>query len=89
MAPRVQVFKASADLMGEAGRAQLAVHRGAGDPDRPVDVRGVTVGGGRFAIIAGPCAVESEAQLDRVAGALAARGVRLLRGGVYKPRTSP
>ncbi|MFH9074574.1 3-deoxy-7-phosphoheptulonate synthase [Streptomyces alboflavus] len=48
-----------------------------------------TVGGGRFTWIAGPCAVESEAQLLGVARAVRERGAHLLRGGAFKPRTSP
>jgi 3-deoxy-7-phosphoheptulonate synthase len=50
---------------------------------------GVVVGEGRFTIMAGPCAVESEAQLMRVAEVVAGEGVRVLRGGAWKPRTSP
>ncbi len=40
-------------------------------------------------VVAGPCAVESEEQIERIAGKLAERGVRFLRGGAFKPRTSP
>ena len=49
----------------------------------------VIVGGQKIAIIAGPCAVESEEQVFAVAERIAKTGVRLLRGGAYKPRTSP
>ncbi len=48
-----------------------------------------TVGGGTLAVIAGPCAVESEEQTLRIARAVAAAGARCLRGGAFKPRTSP
>ena len=44
---------------------------------------------GRPAIISGPCSVESEAQIERIAGKLAKQGVGYLRGGAFKPRTSP
>jgi 3-deoxy-7-phosphoheptulonate synthase len=54
-----------------------------------VVVAGVPIGAARPAIVAGPCAVESEEQIARIAEKLAARGVRLLRGGAFKPRTSP
>ena len=55
-----------------------------------VTVNGVAFGGpGMFAIIAGPCAVESRDQVFRVAEALASRGIRLFRAGAFKPRTSP
>ncbi len=50
---------------------------------------GVAVGGEEILIIAGPCSVESLAQMEEVAGHLAAAPVQMLRGGVYKPRTSP
>ncbi len=49
----------------------------------------VEIGGGDFVVMAGPCAVESEQQLLRTAEAVAAAGARLLRGGAYKPRSSP
>jgi len=54
-----------------------------------VDCGGVDVGGGTFRIIAGPCSVESEGQLMRIARAVKASGATLLRGGAFKPRTSP
>lgn len=49
----------------------------------------VTVGGPTLLIIGGPCSVESQAQMEAVASHLAAAPVQALRGGVYKPRTSP
>jgi 3-deoxy-7-phosphoheptulonate synthase len=54
-----------------------------------VRVRDIEIGGDDFVVIAGPCAVESENQLLRTAEAVAAAGARLLRGGAYKPRSSP
>lgn len=54
-----------------------------------VNVRGVEVGGAAKVFMAGPCAVESEAQIDAVAARVAASGARLLRGGAFKPRSSP
>ena len=54
-----------------------------------VDVAGVRIGGGEFVVGAGPCAVESETQLLRAAHAVRDAGAVLLRGGAYKPRTSP
>lgn len=56
---------------------------------RVIDLAGVPVGGEAFALIAGPCAVESESQIRAAAAAVAQRGVRLMRGGAFKPRTSP
>ena len=57
--------------------------------DTVADVSGVPVGGGHFAVIAGPCSVESESQIETVAAAVQAAGAKLLRGGAFKPRTSP
>jgi len=54
-----------------------------------VAVRDLEIGGGEFVVMAGPCAVESEAQLLQTADAVAAAGARILRGGAYKPRSSP
>src|SRR5216684_7869021 len=59
-------------------------------PERTVvDVSGVRIGDGSFVVIAGPCSVESEEQLFSTAKAVKAAGAKLLRGGAYKPRTSP
>ncbi len=54
-----------------------------------VNVRGHRVGGGSLTLIAGPCAVESAEQLLAAAQAVKAAGADILRGGAYKPRTSP
>jgi len=54
-----------------------------------VRVNGTEIGGDDFIVIAGPCSVENESQILRTAEAVAKAGARLLRGGAYKPRTSP
>jgi 3-deoxy-7-phosphoheptulonate synthase len=54
-----------------------------------IDVAGVKIGGGNLAMIAGPCAVEDEERMDSIAGHIKAAGANILRGGAYKPRTSP
>ena len=54
-----------------------------------VEVAGVKIGGGNLAMIAGPCAVEEPERMDAIAGAVKAAGANILRGGAYKPRTSP
>lgn len=59
------------------------------DEDTVVRVGDVSIGGGHVAIIAGPCAVESREQILSAARAVKASGAHLLRGGAYKPRTSP
>ena len=54
-----------------------------------VDVDGIMIGAENFVVMAGPCSVESEEQLMSTAKAVKARGATILRGGAYKPRTSP
>ena len=57
--------------------------------DTVIEVGGVKIGGGNFAIAAGPCSVESEEQICLVAELVKKSGASLLRGGAFKPRTSP
>jgi len=57
--------------------------------DSVIDCSGVKIGGGEFAVIAGPCSVESEEQLVGIAKSVKAAGATMLRGGAFKPRTSP
>ena len=57
--------------------------------DMIVQVGDVKIGGGNFCMIAGPCSVESEEQIVAVAKAVKASGANMLRGGAFKPRTSP
>ena len=57
--------------------------------DTVVEIGNAKIGGGHFAMIAGPCSVESEAQIISVAQAVKAGGADILRGGAFKPRTSP
>jgi len=57
--------------------------------DTVIDVCGVKIGGGSFAVMAGPCSVESEEQLTEIAVKAKGLGANILRGGAFKPRTSP
>lgn len=57
--------------------------------DTVIDVGGAKFGGGNFAIIAGPCSVESHEQMVAIARSVKAAGAGMLRGGAFKPRTSP
>ena len=57
--------------------------------DSIIQVGDISIGGGHFAMIAGPCSVESEDQIIEVAKSVKASGANILRGGAYKPRTSP
>lgn len=54
-----------------------------------VRANGVEIGGDEFVVMAGPCSVESEKQIMQAAEGVAARGAKFLRGGAFKPRTSP
>lgn len=57
--------------------------------DTVVNIGNIKIGGGHFAMIAGPCSVESEQQITDVALAVKNAGANILRGGAFKPRTSP
>jgi 3-deoxy-7-phosphoheptulonate synthase len=57
--------------------------------DTVIDIKGVKLGGKQIQIIGGPCSVETQAQMDESAKWVAAAGCRLMRGGAFKPRTSP
>ena len=57
--------------------------------DTIIQIGDVRIGGGYFAMIAGPCSVESEEQIIEVANAVKESGAHILRGGAFKPRTSP
>src|SRR5258707_2428802 len=65
------------------------VSRESAETDTVIDVDGVKVGGKNFGIMACPCGVESEEQLLATARAVRKLGANILRGGAYKPRTSP
>lgn len=57
--------------------------------DTVIDIKGIKIGGGNIGMIAGPCSVESYEQMDATAQKLHSYGVKILRGGAFKPRTSP
>lgn len=54
-----------------------------------IDLNGCQIGGDNFIVIAGPCSVESEEQIERTAASVSKAGAMILRGGAFKPRTSP
>ena len=54
-----------------------------------VEINGVKIGSDRLAAIAGPCSVESEEQMEKVAKEISKLGIKIMRGGAYKPRTGP
>jgi 3-deoxy-7-phosphoheptulonate synthase len=57
--------------------------------DSVIELKGVRIGGGHLALIAGPCAIESEERLVEIAAQVRDAGANILRGGAFKPRTSP
>lgn len=65
------------------------VNRKFHNEDTIIDVNGVKIGGSHFAVMAGPCSIESEEQIVSCAKAVKASGANFLRGGAFKPRTSP
>ena len=64
-------------------------HRKFHADDSVFDIGGVKIGDGNFAVIAGPCSVESEEQICEIAQSVKKSGANMLRGGAFKPRTSP
>ncbi|WP_257352232.1 bifunctional 3-deoxy-7-phosphoheptulonate synthase/chorismate mutase [Pseudalkalibacillus decolorationis] len=84
-----QIFKAGLELQEDDHSRTLLVSRKNQPEDSIVEVKGETIGDGKQRIIAGPCAVEYFEQVDAVADAVKKQGVGLLRGGAFKPRTSP
>ena len=84
-----EIFKASVNLMKAHRDGELKVSRARHPGDQVVRVRGAAIGAEEPALVAGPCAVEDEEQMEQVAAALASLGVRFMRGGAFKPRSSP
>ncbi|MCF6408810.1 bifunctional 3-deoxy-7-phosphoheptulonate synthase/chorismate mutase [Pseudalkalibacillus salsuginis] len=84
-----QIFKAALELQEDDHSQTLLVSRKNQPENSIVDVLGEQVGDGQQRIVAGPCAVESYEQVNTVAKAVKKHGIKLLRGGAFKPRTSP
>ncbi len=83
-----EIFRACVDLMQQQKERALLVSRASRAEDLVIEVRGRELGRAPF-VIAGPCAVESEEQLEAVAQRVKALGGQCLRGGAFKPRSSP
>jgi len=85
-----EIFRATLSMEEQEHRQKFLVQRKEPTDQTIVELpNGETVGDGSFTVISGPCAVESMEQMEEVAAALAERGVKVLRGMAYKPRTSP
>lgn len=74
--------------MWKAGETRVKIDDGLAKPDGNVDAP-LEIGSGDFAVMAGPCSIEGEEQIRSTVAHLASNGVRIMRGGVYKPRSSP
>lgn len=84
-----EIFKASLDLQKDDSSKALLVSRKKKPENTIVNVKGETIGDGKQRFVFGPCSVESYEQVATVAKDMKAKGLKLLRGGAYKPRTSP
>jgi 3-deoxy-7-phosphoheptulonate synthase / chorismate mutase len=84
-----EIFKLGLDLQEENQKKALLVSRKKKPEDTIIDLKGELIGNGVPSFVFGPCAVESYEQVATVAEAVKNKGLKLLRGGAYKPRTSP
>lgn len=84
-----EIFKAGLEIQEDDQQKALLVSRKRKAEDTVIDIRGTKVGNGDTQFIFGPCAVESYEQVAAVAEQVKAKGLKFLRGGAFKPRTSP
>ncbi|MDA7027265.1 bifunctional 3-deoxy-7-phosphoheptulonate synthase/chorismate mutase [Bacillus sp. CLL-7-23] len=84
-----EIFKAGLELQEDDHSKALLVSRKKKPENTIVNLKGETIGDGEQRFIIGPCAVESYEQVAEVAAAAKKQGLKLLRGGAFKPRTSP
>ena len=84
-----EIFKLGLDLQKEEPQKELLVSRKKQPTDTIVTVNDVAIGNGQPQFVFGPCAVESYEQVEAVAKVLAEKQFKLMRGGAFKPRTSP
>ncbi|KKE77672.1 bifunctional 3-deoxy-7-phosphoheptulonate synthase/chorismate mutase [Oceanobacillus caeni] len=84
-----EIFKAGLELQEEDHQKALLVSRKRQPENTVIDIKGVKIGNGNINHVFGPCAVESYDQVAQVAESIKGKGLKLLRGGAFKPRTSP
>ncbi|MRI68224.1 MULTISPECIES: bifunctional 3-deoxy-7-phosphoheptulonate synthase/chorismate mutase [Gracilibacillus] len=84
-----EIFKAGLELQEDDHSKALLVSRKKKPEDTVIDINGDKFGDGNQHFIFGPCAVESYEQVSEVASAIKKEGLKLIRGGAFKPRTSP
>lgn len=77
------------DVHRVSGAHKLVSHKWKVNPSSIIINDDVTIGSNHFAVMAGPCSIESEEQIEQVIQNLVKNGIKIMRGGVYKPRTSP
>ena len=87
--PKIFEVDSSVDKVMHVQEPYKLANRAFHPEDSVVDVSGVKIGSGNMAFIAGPCSVETFEQVLEIAKAAKASGANLLRGGAFKPRTSP
>ncbi|MGA2143111.1 MAG: 3-deoxy-7-phosphoheptulonate synthase [Brevinematales bacterium] len=80
---------ASVDSIVQVSKPYKLASRDFHPDDTIINIKGVMIGGGNLGIIAGPCSIESELQLMNIAKSVKESGSNILRGGAFKPRTSP
>ena len=84
-----EIFKTALELQVDDQKKALLVSRKKKSADTIVEINGEKIGTGTPSFVFGPCAVESYTQVAEVAAAIQGKGLKLIRGGAYKPRTSP
>lgn len=84
-----EIFKAGLELQEDDHRKALLVSRKKKPEDTVIEIKGTKIGDGNTNYVFGPCAVESYEQVAAVAESVKSKGLKLLRGGAFKPRTSP
>jgi 3-deoxy-7-phosphoheptulonate synthase/chorismate mutase len=84
-----EIFKAALELQQDDHRKALLVSRKKKPENTVIEIKGEQIGDGKAHFVFGPCSVESYDQVAEVASAVKDKGLNLLRGGAYKPRTSP
>ncbi|MBP3038898.1 bifunctional 3-deoxy-7-phosphoheptulonate synthase/chorismate mutase [Bacillaceae bacterium Marseille-Q3522] len=84
-----EIFKAGLHMQKDDDKKALLVSRKKKPQDTVINLKGELVGDGKPHFVFGPCAVESYEQVAAVAASIKAKGLKLMRGGAFKPRTSP
>lgn len=84
-----EIFKAGLELLEDDHQKALLVSRKKQPENTVINIKGNVFGNGSLQYIVGPCAVENYDQVEKVATAVKKKGISLMRGGAFKPRTSP